>query len=56
MHDEEKYLEYFANGGCVIEFMRNESVWGEDLTLYADFAEKVKGYVKRLRNGESDIL
>lgn len=56
MHDEEKYLEYFANGGCVIEFMRDESVWGEDLTLYADFAEKVKGYVKRLRNGESDIL
>lgn len=36
--------------------MQDESVWGEDLTLYADFAEKVKGYVKRLRNGESDIL
>lgn len=56
MRDEEKYLEYFANGGCVIEFMRDESVWGEDLTLYAGFAETVKGYVKRLRNAESDIL
>ncbi len=37
MKDDEKYLEYFANGGCVIEFMKNETVWGEDLTKYEGF-------------------
>ena len=37
MKDDEKYLEYFANGGCVIEFMKDETVWGEDLTKYEGF-------------------
>lgn len=37
MKDDEKYLEYFANGGCVIEFMQDETVWGEDLTKYEGF-------------------
>lgn len=56
MHDDEKYLEYFAQGGCVIKFMQDETVWGEDLTKYEVFAETVKSYVKRLRGGEFDIL
>ena len=56
MKDDEKYLEYFANGGCVIKFMQDESVWGEDLTKYDEFAATVKTIVKKLRNGETDIL
>lgn len=54
--DDEKYLEYFANGGCVIKFMQDESVWGEDLTEYAGFAEAVKATVKKLLSGDTDIL
>ena len=56
MKDDEKNLEYFANGGCVIKFMQDESVWGEDLTKYDAFAATVKTIVKKLRNGETDIL
>lgn len=56
MKDDEKYLEYFANGGCVIEFMKDETVWGEDLTKYEGFAAAVKTIVKKLRSGETDIL
>ena len=54
--DDERYLGYFANGGCVIKFMQDESVWGEDLTEYAGFAEAVKSTVKKLRSGDTDIL
>lgn len=56
MKDDEKYLEYFANGGCVIKFMQDESVWGEDLTKYEGFAAAVKTIVKKLRSGDTDIL
>ena len=56
MKDDEKYLAYFANGGCVIEFMKDETVWGEDLTKYEGFAAEVKETVKRLRDGDTDIL
>ena len=44
MKDDEKYLEYFANGGCVIEFMKNETVWGEDLTKYEGFLIFIQPY------------
>ena len=54
--DDERYLGYFADGGCVIKFMQDESVWGEDLTEYAGFAEAVKSTVKKLRSGDTDIL
>ena len=54
--DDEKYLEYFVNGGCVIKFMQDETVWGEDLTKYEGFAAAVKTIVKKLRSGETDIL
>lgn len=56
MKDDEKYLEYFANGGCVIKFMQDESVLDEDLTKYEGFATAVKTIVKKLRSGETDIL
>lgn len=54
--DDEKYLGYFVSGGCVIKFMQDESVWGEDLTEYAGFAEAVKATVKKLLSGDTDIL
>ena len=54
--DDEKYLGYFVSGGCVIKFMQDESVWGEDLTKYAGFAEAVKATVKKLLSGDTDIL
>ena len=54
--DDEKYLGYFVSGGCVIKFMQDESVWGEDLTKFAGFAEAVKTTVKKLLSGDTDIL
>lgn len=48
LNDNSEYLDYFANGGCVIEFMKNENVWGEDLTKYGGFAEYVKKTVRGL--------
>lgn len=56
MKDDIPYLEYFANGGCVIEFMKREDVWGEDLTKYPEFSETVKKYVKAIRGGDYKLL
>ena len=49
------YLEYFSCGGSIETFMENEKVWGEDLTAYKEFAQKVLMNVKRIENGESLI-
>lgn len=51
--DDVPYLEFFANGGCVIDFMKDVSVWGEDLTLYNGFADEVKANVKTLKSGKT---
>ncbi len=56
LKDDIPYLEYFANGGCVIEFMKDEKVWGEDLTAYKGFAEKVKENVKAIIGGDYKLL
>ena len=53
LQDDIPYLEFFANGGCVLEFMKDVSVWGEDLTAYEGFAEAVKANVKALRSGKT---
>lgn len=53
--DDKEYLEYFANGGCVIEFMKRADVFGEDLTKYEGFPMAVKYYVKKIKAGE-DII
>ncbi len=50
--DDVPYLEYFAKGNTVIDFMKDESVWGEDLTAYADFAEKVLANIEKINKGE----
>ena len=52
LKDDKPYLDFFADGGCVIDFMKNKEVWGEDLTEYEGFADAVKKNVKALRNGE----
>ena len=43
IQDDLPYLEYFANGGSVKEFMADKTVWGEDLTDYNGFYDKVGG-------------
>ena len=56
LKDDLPYLEYFANGGCVIDFMKDAKVWGEDLTRYNGFAEKVKENVKAILSGNYRLL
>lgn len=51
LKDDLPYLEYFANGNSIVGFMANESVWGEDLTAYAGFAEKVQENVELIKKG-----
>ena len=53
--DDIPYLEYFANGGCPIEFMKDVNVWGEDLTLYKDFATQVEENLKAIKDGKELI-
>ena len=55
LKDDLPYLEYFAGGGSVIDFMANADVWGEDLTAYASFAEAVFGNVEKIKKGEKLI-
>ena len=51
LKDDLPYLEYFANGGLVLDFMANKDVWGEDLTAYAGFADAVFGNVEKIKKG-----
>ncbi len=53
--DDKPYLDYFVGGGSVEAFMKDEKVWGEDLTAYEGFLSSVLKYVKALENGESLI-
>ncbi len=48
IQDDLPYLQYFANGGSVKEFMADVNVWGEDLTLYEGFYDKVSELIKSL--------
>lgn len=49
--DEKAYLDYFADGGSVTEFMKKEDVFGEDLTKYVGFAEAVEANIKAINEG-----
>ncbi len=53
LQDDIPYLDFFANGGCIIDFMKDVSVWGEDLTAYDGFADAVKENVKTLKSGKT---
>jgi len=48
IQDDLAILEYFANGGTIKEFMQNVSVWGEDLTAYNGFYEKIQQVIENL--------
>ena len=49
--DNAEYLEYFANGGSVEDFMKDVNAWGEDLTLYNGFLDAVKNNLELIKNG-----
>ena len=51
LKDDLPYLEYFANGNSIKAFMSDENVWGENLTVYAGFAEKVQENVEKIKKG-----
>ena len=50
--DDIPYLEYFANGGNAIDFMKDVNVWGEDLTAYKGFAEQVEKNLELIKAGK----
>ncbi len=53
--DDKPNLEYFAAGGEITEFMKNESVWGEDLTKYEGFLHAVIVNVEKIIKGKKLI-
>ncbi len=55
IQDDKPYLEYFANNGALKEFMSDENVWGEDLTTYKGFFEKVSENIENIKKGISLI-
>ena len=53
--DDAPYLEFFANGGKISDFMKDTAVWGEDLTAYEGFEQAVLTNVEKILAGESLI-
>ena len=51
LKDDLPYLEYFAYENSMVEFMADESVWGEDLTKYDGFAKAVEENVSKIKSG-----
>ncbi len=51
--DDAPYLEYFANGGSVENFMKDTAVWGEDLTKYSEFLNAVDSNLKTIKSGKN---
>ena len=49
--DDEEYLEYFASKKDLGAFLKDESVWGEDVTKYEGFEKTVKENVERIQKG-----
>lgn len=52
LSDDPAYLDFFADGEEVTDFMAMVSVWGEDLTRYPGFCAAVTGNIERIRKGE----
>lgn len=50
--DDKPYLEHFAKGGSIEDFMANEQVWGEDLTAYEGLLTAVLTNVDKINAGE----
>ena len=49
--DDKPYLEYFADNKNLKDFMKDASVWGEDLTSYVDFYDSVKDNIDKINKG-----
>ncbi|MBE6664930.1 MAG: tagaturonate reductase [Ruminococcaceae bacterium] len=49
--DETVYLEHFAQKKSLHAFMSDESVWGENLTLYDGFYNTVAQNIEKIKNG-----
>ncbi len=49
--DDKPYLDYFANGNSIEQFVSDVAVWGEDLTKYAGFAKEVLANVEKIKQG-----
>ena len=50
--DDKPYLEFFANGGSIADFMKDENVWGENLDNYAGFVDTVVKNVADIKAGK----
>lgn len=51
IQDEERYLTYFQRGGTVESFLKDASIWGEDLTGYDQFLPRVEEHLSVLEGG-----
>lgn len=51
--DDAAYLCYFVDGGSVEDFLKDESVWGEDLTAYNGFVAAVNAGVDTVLSGKT---
>ena len=51
--DDLPYLEYFASGGSVKDFMADAGVWGEDMTAYEGFLSAVEKNLALIAEGKS---
>lgn len=50
--DDKPYLDFFANGGKIEDFMKDVNVWGENLDTYKDFISTVIKNVEKIKKGE----
>ncbi len=50
--DDKPYLDFFANGGKIADFMRDTTVWGENLDDYKCFVDTVVENVEKIKKGE----
>lgn len=52
MKDDAPYLAYFAAGKPIADFMKDVTVWGEDLSRYCGFVDAVLANVQAINEGK----
>ncbi len=52
LQDEKAYLDFFAAGKPVGQFMADKDIWGEDLTAYEGFVQAVEEQMQRIRQAD----
>lgn len=55
IRDDKPYLQFFANGGKIEDFMKNADIWGENLDNYSGFVATVLANVEDIKNGKQLI-